>query len=366
MYSDVPGRASVAALALLLSGIPLQAQDGAAAARGSVRLAFVGDILLDGSVGRTIAAHGVHYPWQDAALAFQRADLVVGNLEMAITTGGDEESKQFTFRGPPRVLDGLVEAGVDLVTLANNHSLDYGARGLLDTVRHLDEAGIAHVGAGADFADAHRPHVVELNGLRIGFLGFSRVYPYAHWVASRSRPGVASGYDYALEGVLRAVAETRPTVDALILLVHWGSELADYPRDIDLAFVEALKDAGVTAVIGHHPHVLQGVEWNDSLFVAYSLGNFVFGSFRETTRMTGVLELTLGSDGRVSGATFLPMMISDGRPLLARGPQAAEVLERVRELSRLWHTLVLEDGRITTRDRLLVELRPPLSWLRFP
>ena len=354
------------AAALLLLALPCARPAAAQAPADSlaVRIAFVGDILLDASVGRTIAANGVHYPWRDARIAFEGADLVVGNLEMAIAEGGVAENKQFTFRAHPRVLAGPIEAGVDLVSLANNHSLDYGAEGLLETLANLRSRDLPYVGAGADAAEAHRPHIVEIDGLRIGFLGFSRVYPYAHWPATRSRPGVASGYDYALETVFGAVERTRPLVDALVVLVHWGSELADHPRDIDVAFADSLMARGVTAVIGSHPHVLQGVDWRDEGVIAYSLGNFVFGSHRETTRLTGVLYLTLGAGGAVEAVEFLPMMIENGRPLLVSGDDAGNVLSRVRQLSRGWDTLVLADGRITTPRRALARVRFPL--LRLP
>lgn len=333
-------------------------------AADSVRIAFVGDVLLADAVGRMIDQRGVLFPWRDATVAFEGADLVVGNLEMAITTVEDAEPKQFNFKAEPRVLGGAVAAGVDLFTLANNHAMDYGAAGLLETVGNLEDAGIAHVGAGADDEAARRPHIVEVNGVRIGFLGFSRVYPYAHWVASGRQPGMASGYDYALAEVVRTVRAVRPLVDALFVLVHWGDELAGHPREIDVAFADTLRSLGVTGIIGHHPHVLQGIDLRDSSVVAYSLGNFIFWSFRETTRMTGVLHVTLGPDGEIARVDFRPMKIREGRPLFTDANGSAEILERVRTLSGDWDTLVLDDGRVTTPMRLMRHVRFP--FLRIP
>jgi len=330
----------------------------------AARVAFVGDVLLAASVGDAIDRHDVHWPWQGTRGMWDDADLVVANLEMAITTDGEEEDKQFNFRAAPSVLEGLQSAGVDLVTLANNHSLDYGASGLLDTVEALRAIGIPFVGAGPDDETAYAPHIVEIGGARIGFLGLSRVYPYAHWVATGRRPGVASGYDYALERVLRVVDAVRPSVDALVVLVHWGSELADHPREIDLAFTDALLEHDVTAVIGHHPHVLQGMSWHDDAFVAWSLGNFVFGSFRETTRQTGVLVLDFADDGRVIEAAFRPMQIDAVRPMPPSADQRQAILRRMRTLSRFFGTVVTPAGVVTTPERILAQV--PLPARLFP
>lgn len=335
-----------------------------ALADGEVTIAFVGDVLLAGSVGDAIAREGVHYPWALTRELFERADFVVANLETSVAHGGTPENKQFTFRAQPRTLEGLSAAGVDLVTLANNHSLDYGREALLETLEHLDGRGVLRVGAGADAAEAYAPAIVEFGDLRIGFIGVSRVYPYASWPATTGRAGVASGYDYALDAVTAAVDAALPGVDALFVLVHWGSELADEPRQIDLDFARLLLERGVSGVIGHHPHVLQGFRFSpDSGLVAWSLGNFVFRSFRDETRMTAVLFADVDADGRIVAARVEPMYIDDLRPRPA-GAQSDAVLRRIRRLSAPFDTSVADDGTLYDPALLPGPVKVPI--LRIP
>jgi poly-gamma-glutamate synthesis protein (capsule biosynthesis protein) len=351
-------RSAVAAL-LLIVGSPtvLAAQSDSLPssstssfpADGVVTIAFAGDVLLGGSSGEAIDRNGVHWPWERVRDAFSRADYVVVNLETSVarSTTGEAEDKQFVFRADPRTLEGLAAAGVDLVTLANNHTLDYGRAALLETLEHLDAHGVARVGAGANAAEAYRPEIVTFGDLRIGFIGVSRVYPYSSWPATATRAGVASGYDYAINQVLEAVDEIATSVDAVFVLVHWGAELAEAPRQIDLDFADALLRRGVRAVIGHHPHVLQGFEFDQRAghLVAWSLGNFIFRSFRDETRMSAVLYVDVDPSGRIVGARVEPMFIDDIRPRPA-AERAPDVLRRLRALSAPFATALAEDGRL--------------------
>lgn len=371
---SLPFAAALLAHALLPFPIGGQVVDGrddrsAALADDVVTIAFAGDVMLAARVGDAIAQHGVHYPWDGTRAVFERAEFVVVNLETAVAHSGTPEDKQFTFRSEPRTLEGLAGAGVDLVTLANNHSLDYGARALLETLDHLDRYGVLRVGAGANAAAAYAPVVVEFGELSIGFIGVSRVYPYVHWQATAARPGLASGYDYALPVVLEAVDAVRPTVDALFVLVHWGAELAERPRQIDLDFAQALLERGVTGIIGHHPHVLQGFHFSPAAgqLVAWSLGNFVFRSHREVSRLSAVLFVDVARDGRIIAARVEPIYIDDLRPRPA-AEQAPAVLGRIRALSAEYGTAVADDGRLydPAWDALLRTLLATKPLLRIP
>ena len=300
-------------------------------------------------VGEAIARNGVHYPWQYVRDVLGSADYAVVNLETAVAGSGTgtPDDKQFTFRSDPRSLDGLTGAGVDLVTLANNHSLDYGRAALLETLEHLDAREIARVGAGATAAEAYAPVIVRFGTLRVGFIGVSRVYPFDYWQASATTAGVASGYDSALDRVLAAVDAALPSVDALFLLVHWGAELAAEPRSIDRNFADSVLAHGVTGIIGHHPHVLQGfrVVPETGQLVAWSLGNFVFRSHREETRLSAVLLVDLAEDGRIVAARVEPIYIHDVQPRPA-GDHTPAVLRRLRTLSAPFATTIDDAGRL--------------------
>ena len=347
---NAAARSAVAAwLLVFVTSAGAAAQSEAFPDDGIVTLAFAGDVLLAGSVGAAIDRNGVHWPWERVREAFGRADYVIVNLETAVarSTTGRAEDKQFVFRADPRTLEGLESAGVDLVTLANNHTLDFGRAALLETLDHLDAHGVARVGAGRNASEAFRPVIVSFGDLRIGFIGVSRVYPFAHWAATATGPGVASGYDYAMDQVLAAVDEVLPSVDALFVLVHWGAELAEEPRTIDRNFADALLARGVRGVIGHHPHVLQGFDYEGRAgqLVAWSLGNFIFRSFRDPTRMSAVLFVDVGRDGRIVGARVEPMFIDDIRPRPA-AERAQDVLRRLRTLSAPFGTRVADDGTL--------------------
>ena len=335
--------------------------------------AFTGDVLLAATVGEAIARNGVHWPWERVRPVFEQADYVVVNLETAVarSTTGRPEDKQFTFRASPHTLEGLAAAGVDLVTLANNHTLDYGREALLETLEHLDSYEVEHVGAGANIHEAYAPVIVDFGALRVGFIGVSRVYPFDYWQATPTRAGVASGYDSALPQVLAVVDSVEPLVDALFVLVHWGPELAREPRTIDRNFADSMLAHGVRGVIGHHPHVLQGfrvVEETGQL-VAWSLGNFIFRSFRDETRMSAVLFVDLAQDGRVVGARVEPMFIDDIRPRPA-AERARDVLARLRAQSAPFATRIDDTGRIAVPVIAPAEPPPPpvikLPILRIP
>jgi poly-gamma-glutamate synthesis protein (capsule biosynthesis protein) len=333
-------------------------------------IVFTGDVLLAASVGEAINRNGVHWPWERVRPFFEQADYVIVNLETSVarSTTGRPDDKQFTFRSEPRTLEGLAAAGVDLVTLANNHTLDYGRAALLETLEHLDQYGVEYVGAGANAVEAYAPHIVEFGALRLGFIGVSRVYPFDYWQATPTTAGVASGYDSALRQVLDAVDAVEPTVDALFVLVHWGAELAEAPRTIDRNFADSLLAHGVRGIIGHHPHVLQGFRVVDETgqLVAWSLGNFIFGSRRDETRMSALLFVDVAQDGRIVGARVEPMFIDDVRPRPA-AERSAQVLRRLRTLSAPFATHIDDSGRFA-----YPEIPPPpppelkLKLLRIP
>ena len=165
---------------------------------------------------------------------------------------------------------------MDLVTLANNHILDFGPEGITDSIKALDGAGIRHVGAGENREQAERLEILEVNGKRIGFLGTSRVYMSADWAAGPEHPGVFSTYDPAR--AVEAIKTARGQCDYLVVYVHWGVERETEPKDYQRAMGHQYIDAGADLVIGSHPHVLQPVEYYNGKPIVYSLGNFVFGS----------------------------------------------------------------------------------------
>jgi poly-gamma-glutamate capsule biosynthesis protein CapA/YwtB (metallophosphatase superfamily) len=180
------------------------------------------------------------------------------------------------FRGPVQALPALKDAGFDVFTLANNHTLDYGWMGLQDTMDALDDHGLKHVGSGVDATEAYTPVYIESKGITVAYIAISRVLPEVSWKAAARHPGVADGYNPA--GAEKAIGAAKKNADLVVVLVHWGIERAARPDKFQTSLGHRLVDAGADLVIGSHPHVLQGFEFYKNKWIAYSLGNFVFNS----------------------------------------------------------------------------------------
>lgn len=264
-------------------------------AEGEFTLLFAGDVYFSDHVMEAYRQGGGIGGVLDEGIRGEiaQADIFMVNQEFPFTDRGEAAAdKQFTFRIPPEKVVMMNEMGVDIVTMANNHILDFGPDGITDSIAALDQAGILHVGAGENLEQASRPETITVRGKTVGFLGASRVYMSADWAAGPSHPGVFSAYDPA--PVVRAIEAARPLCDYLVVYVHWGVERETTPQSYQRAMGRQFIDAGADLVIGSHPHVLQETEYYNGKPIVYSLGNFVFGSSIPETKL---LKVTVGADG---------------------------------------------------------------------
>ena len=253
------------------------AEDGAG--DGTIRFVFAGDVLLSDHVLNAYNKTGDITGVLDEGLRqeISLGDIFMVNQEFPFSNRGSAApDKQFTFRLPPEKVSMLGEMGIDIVTLANNHALDYGTDALVDTLDALDGAGIYHVGAGRNINEAKALVTMEAKGKTIGFLGASRVIPVGSWNASADRPGMLTTYDPA--ALVAEIKKARESCDFVVVYVHWGIERDERPQDYQRTLGQQYIDAGADLVIGSHPHVLQGFEYYKGKPIVYSLGNFVFGS----------------------------------------------------------------------------------------
>ena len=279
------------------------------------QISLVGDLLMDGSIKRQIDKNGTDYPWEMVKAYFQNDDLTIGNLETSMTTKGSKwPDKLFNFRSDPRNLLSMEKAGIDVLTLANNHILDYGYNGLLDTIKHIDNTGIKRVGAGKNKEDAFKAAIIEEDGLKIGILSASRVVPDVKWYATGKRSGLIGAYDVHIKELLNEVEKLKKDVDLVVLSIHWGVERSAEPKDQDRILAKKLIDGGVDIIMGHHPHVLQGIEIYKGKPIFYSLGNFVFGTQGELTSNTMIAQINL-VDGQMDNIEIIPFNIRLGRPV---------------------------------------------------
>jgi len=311
-----------------------------------VSIAIMGDILLGDTVYPYLERHGLDYPYKEIKPILEEVDVAVGNLEFAVTTRGVRENKTWTFRAGPEVLPPMKEAGFDAVSLANNHAIDYGRQGLLDTLDHLGQAGMGLFGAGRNEEEAYSPWVYEKGGKKFAFLGFSRIVRSESWKAAGDQPGVAETHqkEHALEAIKRA----KETNDVVIVYPHWGIEnttkVEPYQRNLAKDYI----DAGADLVIGAHPHMLQGLEMYNGKWIMYSLGNFIFQTIedRPLTWETVIFEARFAKDGQVS-LKLHPFLTTAAQPKKMSAAAEKRLFKRLTDIS--FDVEVSEDGLVTNK-----------------
>jgi poly-gamma-glutamate synthesis protein (capsule biosynthesis protein) len=313
----------------------------------ALKLGLAGDTMLGRNVADAIAEHGAEALVSDEVVAVAReADLVVLNLECCISTRGErwpDPEKPFFFRAPPEATALISRLGVDCVTLANNHALDYGADALLDTAAHLGAAGIACAGAGTDRAAARAPVILQANGFRLAVFGCAD-HP-REYAAGPATPGIA----YGLEWLPAAIARTN--ADAILVTPHWGPNMVGTPLPRIRRAADALHAAGATLVAGHSAHVFHGVVSG----TLYDLGDFlddyaVDPTLRNDLGLFFLVDLDGEGPMRLEA---VPLRLEFCRTCLAVEDEAAWIRNRFVEACRALGTEASEE-----RGRLVVFMRP--------
>jgi poly-gamma-glutamate synthesis protein (capsule biosynthesis protein) len=323
----------------------------AAANAAAVTVNAVGDIMLAGSSVRTMHKLGYDYPFAATAKTLRQGDIVIGNLEAPVAAAGDEfTAKKFRFKLDPKAAPALKNAGFTHLSLANNHILDFGEEGLRQTVRILGMQGLDFSGAGADLAAARKAIITEVKGVKIAILSYSLVYP-EEFFAGTDRAGTAPGYAPLFTADITAA---KKAADYVIVSFHWGGEGLDKPKPYQKSAGHRAIDAGADIVIGHHPHVLQGIEYYRSGVIFYSLGNFAFGSMSRSADRSIIARITL-EDG-IKEVEIIPLNVlnSDVRfqPRILTGPRSAAVASNLNRLSKEMGSVIsATDGRyLVDRD----------------
>ena len=283
-------------------------------AANEVSLVFAGDTVLDDTAGKIIEQGGD--PFSDFADYFAGADIRITNLECVVSTRGQANDKMYTFKAHPRVIP-VLQKHFDAVTLANNHSGDFGTDAFAQMLSLLNHAGLAQVGGGMNLKQAHTPLVFTRNGWRIAVLSYNEFHPRS-FEAGFDIPGVAWSEDQQVMEDIQT-ARRMHRADLVIPVMHWGweNERTANPRQRQLA--KLMIDAGADAVIGGHPHVTQDVSVYKGKPIIYSVGNFVM---KETDnafqRQSWVLKMYLDQRG-VTRFETLPVKIDmEGIPSIDR------------------------------------------------
>ena len=291
--------------------------------RPDIVLAFGGDVHFSGSAAAQAGPGGL----RTLPGIFAGADLSMVNLETAIATGGSPVAKEFVFRAAPRALSTLSHAGVDVVTMANNHGVDFGAAGLAATLRARRTSPVPIVGVGANSDDAIRPWTTTVKGTSVAFFGmvgldllFEENSAVARsWPATVDGPGLAVWRNHSRK-IVAAVHEWSTRVDVVVVYAHWGYEMATCANAAQRSEALALEAAGADIIVGAHSHVLQGGGFLGSAVVAYSLGNFAW--YSAAGRPSAALFVRV-RHGHSTGYSWRPTSYSDtGLPYLVNGSEA--------------------------------------------
>jgi poly-gamma-glutamate synthesis protein (capsule biosynthesis protein) len=282
-YSD-PSSANPPASSVTLPNFNTDIAD---AQRNDISILFAGDTHFEWEIRSMQRERGVDYPFELMKDFFQNFDLRVLNLETTISSGGTPiNSKSYIFNAPPTSVAALSTLGVDIVGLGNNHSMDMGSEAMSETISHLRNHGISSIGAGRDADEALAPLIIEIKGLSIGFIACTNTGPAEQYAKSGS-PGVAS----CGSNIFRKLSELKKSLDHVIVTIHWGTEYSPLPDSSQIGLARNFIKYGASAVIGHHPHIPQGIEMSRGGVIVYSLGNFLFGSIQSQQRDNMLVSL---------------------------------------------------------------------------
>lgn len=302
---------------------------------------FTGDVLFQKAFQTNYDAAGIEGVISAELLQELRsADILMINNEFPFSDRGEPmEGKQYTFSCSPSYAKALSEMGVDVVSLANNHTLDYGREALSDTFATMDELGILYGGAGESVERAEEVQIIEVNGKKFGFLAVSRVIPEGSWKVEQQTPGIFSCYDDTR--LIELVQEAKEECDFLAVYPHWGVEYEAYPQDYQTKIAQHCLEAGADVVVGSHTHCLQGVTYLEEKPVFYSLGNFIFG---QNIEQSAIVRVTVTADGTVS-YELLPVYATGGVTYLADGEKGTQILQYINSISS--GAAIGSDGTVT-------------------
>ncbi|MDH5302245.1 MAG: CapA family protein [Gammaproteobacteria bacterium] len=299
-----------------------------------IKISMVGDIMLGGTATEIYQKNGYNHAFEETRQLLRRSSLVFGNLEGPLATWGlTDGEKTYSFKSQPdESAAALKYAGFDIVSLANNHALDYGVAGLVQTMQALDKVDINHVGAGLDLGQARTVKFERVGNRNIAFLAYSLTYPETFW-ATDKYAGVAFG-DKAK--IIEDIRIARKSADIVMVSMHWGRESTTELRPYQTEIGRAAIDAGASVVIGHHPHILQAIEPYKHGVILYSLGNFAFGSYSQKVD-TSVIAQAYFKGEKLAQLRLWPIKVRNTEVLfqsrILDGAAADAVVQHLQDLS---------------------------------
>jgi len=313
----------------------------------TIIIGFTGDVMLGRLVDKTIDKKDYAYPWGNMIVYLQKTDLNIANLETTLTKSSKKVPKVFNFKATPDRVEILKKGNINVVSLANNHSLDFGVEGLKETLKTLDNAKILHVGAGMNAHQANASVIVKKGGIKIGIIGFTDNEP--EWKAQENKPGINYFKVGDITKVKEDIKNIRNQVDVLIATLHWGPNMRQRPSQEFKNFAHQMIDVGIDIIHGHSAHIFQGIEIYKNKLIMYDTGDFVDDYHVDSTLRNDqsfLFLVTIDKSSRIKKVELIPVLISNMQVNKATDTEKKEIISKMQKLSAEMGTYVTDDGII--------------------
>lgn len=315
----------------------------------SISIGFMGDIMIGRLVNEAISSKGYVYPWGNTLALLKKMDLRIINLETTLTTHQEKNTKVFNFKALPDRIKTLQLGHVDIVNLANNHSLDFKIEGLTETINTLNAAEILLVGAGINAQAAQQPIIITKNNIKVGVIGYTDNEPTSK--AEQNKPGTNYIRVGDVHTITQQIAALRPHVDILIVTSHWGPNMQQKPSQEIVQFAHDIIDAGADIIHGHSSHVFQGIEIYKNKVIMYDTGDFIDDyAVDPVLRNDQSCLFTITIDKySPKTITVIPVLISNMQVNIAPENEKREIINRMQKLSQEFGTKMNDSGTITIK-----------------
>ncbi len=305
-----------------------------------------GDVMLDRGVKNRIDGDGKDFIFEKTAGFIRLKDISFCNLECPVSTRGKRKAGGYAFRADPVNLSIVKKCGFKVVSLANNHMMDYGEESLTDTFKYLDAEGITYAGAGQNREKARAFVIKEVRGVKVAFVADLNMPTIVEEVPEDPALPQPSQKRSMVE-LTAEIKKAKLAADIVVVSFHWGVEYTHNPQAYQKRLARACIDAGADMVLGHHPHVMQGIEIYKGKIILYSMGNLVFDQVKVMTSRTFIFACEFFKNGTIKNAFITPVQIVENRPVFARGAVAQEIRALMMKISKGFGTKFEEkDGRL--------------------
>jgi poly-gamma-glutamate synthesis protein (capsule biosynthesis protein) len=297
-----------------------------------VTIVAAGDLMLGSWTQDVILQNGYSYPFKNLEEILISADIVFANLEAPFGEGGEAYPKQYSFQVHPQLIDVISAGHINLVSIANNHIMDFGVESLKRTTKLLENNNIFFAGAGMELNEARKAALFSMNGQKIAFVAYSLTFPEEFWATDTSAGTCFPYHSYVYDDIKKLDSQN----DNVIVSCHWGQESSETPKNYQIELAHKLIDAGADLILGHHPHVVQGIEYYKGKLIAYSLGNFIFGSYSKKAKESILLKLSI-SKTQIIRTEIIPINVFNEevefQPIILEDQKKDDFLRYLNKLS---------------------------------